>query len=170
MWKNLARHNKLENLHSNDEWTVANDREELPYVFQLLILSTPISRKGKTKIKDRWRLTFWIFNHVLHLQFLVQFIIYAPFDWSISVTWYIILPVVWLMKSFNAYFSSSTSSSRNLPSCKYLWHISFLSEQFAYDNYLKVRLSWMTYKFVTNKIRFLYQINALVRSKNTPIV
>ena len=72
MWKNLARHNKLENLHSNDEWTVAKDREELPYVYQLLILSAPISRKGKTKIKDRWRPTFWIFNHVLHLQFLVQ--------------------------------------------------------------------------------------------------
>ena len=37
----------------NDEWTVATDREELPYVYQLLILSAPISRKGKTKIKDR---------------------------------------------------------------------------------------------------------------------
>lgn len=68
---------------------------------------------------------------------------YAPFDWSISVTCYIILLVVWLIKSFNVYFSSSTSSSQNLPSCKYLWHISFLSEQFAYDNCLKVQLSWM---------------------------
>ena len=51
MWKNLARYNKLENLHSNDEWTVAKDREELSYVHQLLILSAPISRKGKQKSK-----------------------------------------------------------------------------------------------------------------------
>ena len=80
---------------------------------------------------------------------------YAPFDWSISVTCYIILLVVWLIKSFNVYFSSSTSSSQNLPSCKYLWHISFLSEQFAYDNCLKVRLSWMTSLW---QIRFVLYI------------
>ena len=80
---------------------------------------------------------------------------YAPFDWSISVTCYIILLVVWLIKSFNVYFSSSTSSSQNLPSCKYLWHISFLSEQFAYDNCLKVQLSWMTSLW---QIRFVLYI------------
>ena len=80
---------------------------------------------------------------------------YTPFDWSISVTCYIILLVVWLVKSFNVYFSSSTSSSQNLPSCKYLWHISFLSEQFAYDNCLKVRLSWMTSLW---QIRFVLYI------------
>ena len=159
MWKNLARHYKLENLHFNDEWTVAKDREELPYVHQLLILSAHISRKGKTKIKDRWRPTFWIFNHVLHLQFLVQFIIYAPFDWSNSLTWYIILTVVWLIKSFKAYFSSSTSSSQNLPSCKYLWHISFLSEQFATT--ITLKYDWVEWRLNLWQIRFVLFIKLM---------
>ena len=138
MWKNLARYNKLENLHSNDEWTVANLRTGksslsfIKFLFYLLLFL--VKEKQKSKIVDAQHFEFSIMSPIFNFycNFCDLMFIYAPFDWSISVTWYIILPVVWLIKLFNAFVSSSTSSSQLLPSFKYLWHISFLSEQFAY--------------------------------------
>ena len=90
------------------------------FLFYLLLFL--VKEKQKSKIVGAQHFEFSIMSPIFNFQcnFCDLMFIYAPFDWSISVTWYIILPVVWLMKSFNAYFSSSTSSSQNLPSCKYL--------------------------------------------------
>lgn len=161
MWKNLARHNKLENLHSDDEWTVDKDREELPYVHQLLILSAPISRKGKKNINDRLRPTFWIFNHVLHLQFLVQFLrsdVYLCTIWLVHFDHVVHYPTP--LFGWSNRLTSISAARPALP--RIFLHVNF------YDIYLFFLNSSHTTStielndvFVTNKIRSLYQIKLI---------